>query len=82
MKSTVEILNSKEKAALALLYGTDAYVALKKLCQAEIDGVAKDALAAIEITQVYFNRGEAGMAKKLIKLIEQIYKESEKKQKG
>lgn len=78
MKSTVEQLNTKEKAALALLFGTDAFQALKKICQLEIDGVAKDALASTEINQVYFFRGEASMAKKLPKLVEQIYKESGK----
>lgn len=81
MKSTVEQLNSKEKAALALLFGTDAFAALRKICQLEINGVAKDALAATDITQVYFFRGEASMAKKLPKLIEQIYKENGKKNK-
>ncbi len=78
MKSTVELLSDKERAALALLFGTDANNALRKLCQLEIDGCAKDALAATDMNQVNYFRGEASMAKKLPKLIEQVYKETDK----
>lgn len=79
MKSTLDQLSSKEKAALALLYGTDAFLALRKICQLEINGVAKDALEATVIEQVHYAKGQAAMAKKVIRLVELIYKEDGKK---
>lgn len=79
MKSTVELLNSKERAALALFFGTDAFTAFRRVAQLEIDGLAKDALGATTMDQVNFLKGRAAMAKELPLLIELIYKQSEKK---
>lgn len=81
MKTTVELLSSNERAALALLFGTDAYNALRHLCQLEIDGLAKDALGAQNMEALNYSRGQAAMAKKLPLIIKQIYGETEKSEK-
>lgn len=79
MKTTVELLTSNERAALALFFGTDAYAAFKHLCQLEINGIAKDALGAGNMEAVNFCRGQAAMAKKLPLIVRDIYQETEKK---
>lgn len=78
MKSIVEQLSGKERDALALFYGTDAFAAFKKICQLEINGLGKDALAANTMDQVNFFKGRASMAKELYKLIEATYKDEDK----
>lgn len=78
MKSTVEALSGKERDALALFYGTDAFQAFRRLCQIEIEGLGKDALAATTMDAVNFLKGRASFAKELPKLLEEIYKENKK----
>ena len=77
MKSTVEQLTSAERKALVLFYDTPAYNALKHLCQLEIDGLGKDALASQDHNQTRWLGGEANMAAKIPKIVRQLYKESE-----
>lgn len=79
MKSTVEQLSDNERQALALFFGTDAFSAFKKLCQLEINGLARDALASRKIDELGNSRGQAEMAKKLPLIIGEIYKRSNKK---
>jgi hypothetical protein len=78
MKSTLDRLSPKEKEALALLYDTEGYTALKKLCTAEIDGLGKDALGASDMEFVKFCSGQAAMAKKIAVYIREAYKEVNK----
>lgn len=77
MKSTVEQLSPAERAALVHFYDTEAYKALKKLCQLEIDGLGKDALGSPDHEQTRYYSGQASMAAKLPKVIRQLYQEAE-----
>lgn len=81
MKTTVQLLSSNERMALALFFGTDAFAALRHLCQLEIDGLAKDALSAQDMDAVRYSQGQAAMAKKLPLILKEIYNETEKSEK-
>lgn len=50
-----------------------SYKVLKKLCQLEIDGLAKDALVSQNQEQTRELNGQAMMASKLPKLIRGLY---------
>lgn len=77
MKSTVDLLTDKQREALALFYGTDAFDAIKQLCKLEIEGLGKDALASPDHEQTRFYAGQAAMAAKLPKVIRMLYKVKE-----
>lgn len=78
MKSTVDLLTKKEKEALALWYETPSFMALKKLCELEIEGLGKDALGSPSHEATKYYAGQADMAAKLIKVVGGIYKENVK----
>ena len=78
MKSTVDQLGKSERQALARLYDTDGYKALVKLCELEIVGLGKDALASSHMDGVNFLKGRASLAKELPLLIREIYTSTEK----
>lgn len=86
MKSTLDQLTSSERKALVLFYDTEAYKALKRLCELEIAGLGKDALGSTDHNQTRWLGGEANMAAKIPKIVRELFKESvsneEKKQKG
>lgn len=83
MKSTLEKLSYKEQELLALFYDTETYKALKHLCQLEIDGLGKDALASIGHEWTRYYSGQAEMAAKIPKIIRELYRDKDKnKQKG
>lgn len=73
MKSTVELLNKKDRELLALFYDTDTYNALKKLCELERLELAKDAITQRDITEVRHLAGQAESLKKLFGTIKDIY---------
>lgn len=79
MKSTLEQLSASKKQALALFYDTEAYKALKELCELEIDGLGKDALGSPSHEQTKWFGGQASMAAKIPKIIKELYIESNKK---
>jgi len=81
VKSSIDRLLAGEKESLALLYDTNGYKVLQKLCKLEIDGLGKDALGAPDMEQVKFCSGQAYMAKKIPNLIRELYKEVNKPQK-
>lgn len=72
MRSTIEQLGPKDRKTLAHWYGTESFIALKKLLQLEIDGLAKDALASIDHEQTRFLSGQASMAVKIPKIVKQL----------
>jgi hypothetical protein len=78
MKSTLEDLSASEKNALALFYDSAAYKALRHLCQAEIEGLGKDALLSQSHEHTRWLGGQADMAAKILKIIRELYKESQK----
>lgn len=75
MKSTVEQLTSKERTALINWYDSESYQALKHLAQLEIAGLGDDALNSPSHEQTKFYSGQAVMAAKLIRIVQQLYKE-------
>lgn len=79
MKSTVEQLSLKDRQALAHLYETDAYNALKKFAELEALSLGMDALVATDMNQVNYLRGRATWAKEVCELIRKISLETEKK---
>lgn len=74
MKSTLDKLSSKEREALARLYETDGYAALKRLHQLEIAGLGQDALVASSMEAKEFLHGRAHQSKVLVELIREAYK--------
>lgn len=78
MKSTLDRLSAKEKEALALLYNTEGYEVLRKLCTLEVEEFAKDALIAPNMEVLNYYRGQADFAKNLPKAIRKVYKEVNK----
>lgn len=77
MKSSVDRLSVSEREALANFYDTDAYKALKKLCQFEIEGLGKDALGSQTHEQTRYYSGQASMAVKIPKIIKAMGKTKE-----
>jgi len=73
MKSVLDSLSAKEKEALALLYDTEGYTALKKLHRLSVQGLGKDALAAPDLETVRFLAGRARQSKITLDLIREIY---------
>lgn len=79
MKSTLEQLSSKEREALAHLYGTDAFKALRKLIDVERLELAKDHVGQTDILQVRYLSGQSDGLKKLVLTVRDVHKQSEKK---
>lgn len=77
MKSTLEYLTLKEREALASLYDTDGYKALKKLCEVEIVALGKDALTAVSMEQKEILHGRAMMAQHIPRIIKDEFKRTE-----
>lgn len=73
-KSTLDYLTPKEREALASIYDLDGFKALKKLCEAEIVELGKDALQApsMEIKEVL--HGKALMAVHIPRIIHEEWK--------
>lgn len=78
MKSTLEQLSAKEKEALARLYGTDGYEALKKVHTLEVAGLGADALGSQSIEDTKFLQGRAYQSKASIQLIRDVHKQVNK----
>lgn len=75
--STLEQLSPAYRKALATLYETDAYKAIKQLCELEINGLGKDALGSQSHDMTRFYAGQAYMAAKLPRSIKQLHKEAQ-----
>lgn len=78
MKSTLGAISAKDKEALALLYDTEGFQALKRLLQAEINHFAKDALQAPSMEVLAEYKGQAKFAKDLPVAIQTIYRQVNK----
>lgn len=78
MKSTQDSLSQKEKEALALFYDSDAHRALIHIRDVEVSGLAADALLADSQERTMYLRGQTVWANNLLKMIEDIYKQSQK----
>ena len=76
MKSTVSALSQNEREALALFYDTEAYKALIKFCELEVNALGVDALQALNIEQVRVLQGRAAFASDLVKFFKEIYKQN------
>lgn len=78
MKSTVEQLSGAERKALAHLYDTPAYSALKKLLEFERLNSATKCLSAGSFEEVKYLQGQESALKGLHLTIKQLHKESDK----
>jgi len=78
MKRTVDLLTANEKEALAHLYELPGFKALSKLCQLEINALAKDALLSPDHETTKFLNGQATAYMNLPKLVRNLYKELNK----
>ena len=78
MKSTQDSLSHKEKEALALFYDTDAYRALVHIRDIEVSGLGADAILSDTQERTNYIRGQVVWANNLIKMIEDLYKQSQK----
>jgi hypothetical protein len=74
MKSTIDLLSQKDREALASFHGSDAFNALKKLHDATVIGLGKDALIAQTLEEVKFLNGRAYQSKVILSLIKEIHK--------
>lgn len=78
MKSTQDSLSPKEKEALALFYDSAAHRALIHIRDIEVSGLAADALLSDTQERTMYLRGQTVWANQLLKMIEDIYKQSQK----
>lgn len=78
MKSTLDQLTLKERQALASIYDTDGFKALKKLCEIEIIALGKDALQASTMEIKSILQGKAMMAVHIPKTIQEESKHQNK----
>jgi homoaconitase/3-isopropylmalate dehydratase large subunit len=75
MKRTVDLLTANEKEALAHLYELPGYKALIKLCQLEINAIAKDALLSPDHETTRYLHGQAFAYENLPRLVRNLYKD-------
>lgn len=81
MKSSVDLLTSKQQELLAGFYGTEAYEALRALIDIERLELAKDTLDLQDILIVRHYSGQAHSLKKLIETLATLNRVSEAKAK-
>lgn len=79
MKSTLEQLTAAERKALAHLYETDGYMALRKLIDIERLELAKSHVDQIDILQIRYLSGQTSSLKKLVGTLQENFKASNKK---
>jgi len=78
MKSTQDQLSQKEKEALALFYGSDTHKALVHIRDIEVTGIGADAIMSESQERTMYLRGQTVWANQLLKLIEDLYNQSQK----
>lgn len=78
-KNTIELLSDDEKQALAALYEHSGFKALKRFVELERLELAKDSINQLDILNVRYLAGQAQSLKTLIKVLEAINKEANRK---
>lgn len=79
MKSSIDLLASKDKQLLARLYETEYFPALKNLLVIERDQLAKDHVNETDMMQIRHLSGQASALKKLVITLKEINKTTQKK---
>lgn len=79
MKSSIELLTSKDRQLLARFYETEYLEALKHLLVIERDQLAKDHVGVTDLLQICNLSGQTISLKKLVTTLKEIHKTTVKK---
>lgn len=77
MKSTIDLLNSKDRLLLAEFYNSETHRALKRMVDIERIELAKDALDLQDMNVIRHLSGQAYALKRLCEEIYSMYKSRE-----